>query len=87
MGNLSLKRCPPEREPKIYRQKQHENGCQIRGASHITNFLFLPGSHWFLSDGDQELSEDECAVEVGNTLLEIQQVVKTLTGDDRKGKR
>lgn len=59
----------------------------MSGSSHITHFLLLPARHGFLSNGNQELSEDVGTVEAGNTLLEIQEVLKTLTGGDRKGKK
>lgn len=68
-------------------KKPHENSSEISDSSHITHFLLLPARHGFLSNGNQELSEDISTVETGNTLLEIQEILKTLAGDDRKGKR
>lgn len=68
-------------------QRPDKNSSKMSDSSHITHFLPLPARHGFLSDSNQELGEDVGTVEAGNSLLEIQEVLKTLTGDDKKGKR
>lgn len=83
---VRLPGCEREISP-LKGKRPYKNASEMSDSSHITHFVLLPARHGFLSDGNQELSEDIGTVKAGNTLLEIQEVLKTLTGDDRKGKR